>query len=139
MIRQVVERAIEVNAEEDGGPAVTAIHVSGSYADGAPDVGDVDLAIEYDTLDFQTDVAMFPLGRGPLVALHPRLLTGLDGVSPFWGLDEDDAVMGRRPLIVWRRGEPVERAIDRLANIPMDDHFTRRVRRGSESAASDSA
>jgi hypothetical protein len=106
------------------------LHVFGSYARGAPEPDDVDLAVQY-TPDAQyraQQVWYMSRSRHPDTDLRAALTAGSRGMQfQFQELDNLHAA-GIETTLLWRRGENLETALERLAAIRPDPEAGRAPR-----------
>jgi hypothetical protein len=101
---------------------VDEIHVFGSYAHGAREPGDLDVSVSYKTTEAESRkwVAALFAGRDRTLDLRRALRGSWRSVEMHFNNVNDLRLAGFEPVLVWRRGEPVERARERLAAIPED-------------------
>jgi hypothetical protein len=119
-IETVIERPI---AGGTYAGLVDAVWVFGSYVAGAPNVGDVDLAVEHrsnEELDADVLNALFRDGN-PYRGLDTELRGSWRNVKIVYGAkDKLERQGGFIFALVWRRGEPVSLARERLDAIALD-------------------
>jgi hypothetical protein len=119
-IETVIERAI---AGGTYAGLVAAVWVFGSYAAGAPSVGDVDLAVEHRSnkeLDADVMKTLF-YGGNPYRGLDIELRGSWRNVKIVYGAkDSLERQGGFTFVLVWRRGEPVSLVRERLDAIVLD-------------------
>src|SRR6266496_1330093 len=120
-----------VSAEGRYVPRVREVWVFGSYARGALEVGDVDLAVEFDqTKDeagqwFATRLA----GRfDHLGALRRELRGNQRALEIHFNELDDLRKEGFEPRLLWRRGDSLEEAHGRLAALGPDPSAQRAAR-----------
>jgi hypothetical protein len=95
--------------------------VFGSYARGAPEPRDIDVAVDIDRLDARWRAHLtysLSYGRDPYSLLRQALVGRARGISFLFerGHGHDDIPM----TDIWRRGETVDVAVRRLHKIPLD-------------------
>jgi hypothetical protein len=100
---------------------VQTVYVFGSYARGAPEPGDVDIAVDIDRTDDRWRshfIDSMSYGRDPYTVLRLALRGRSRSVSilfePHSG--HDDVPM----TLLWQRGEPLDAALERLQAIPVN-------------------
>jgi hypothetical protein len=117
LLEELVRRAM---GEDWPVELVQAVYVFGSYARGAVEPGDVDVAVDLKRDDRWTSHSMTSMeyGRDPYAVLRQALRGHARGVSILFQRHEghDDVPM----TLLWRRGEPVDIAVDRVHAIPVD-------------------
>ncbi len=112
-------------------PRVRQVWIFGSYARGALEVGDVDLAVEFDqTKDeagrwFATRLAG---GFDHLGALTRELRGNQRAVEIYFNDIDDLRKEGFEPLLLWRRGDSLDQARARLAAFAPDASAQRAAR-----------
>ena len=101
---------------------VDEIHVFGSYARGAREPGDLDVSVSYKTTEAESRkwVAALLAGRDRTLDLRRALRGSWRSVEMHFNNLNDLRLAGFEPVLIWRRGEPVETAQQRLAAIPED-------------------
>lgn len=107
---------------------IAEVHVFGSFARGAPEPHDVDIASEHDTTDprwgshFATCLAY---GRNPYAPMRRMLVGRSRGCQlQFNFRQQNDADL----TLLWRRGDPLAVALQRLHAIPVDPAAQRATR-----------
>jgi hypothetical protein len=99
---------------------VQAVYVFGSYARGAVEPGDVDVAVDLKRDDrwISHCIRSMEYGRDPYVVFRQALRGRTRSVSILFQRHEghDDVPM----TLLWRRGEPVDIALERVRAIPVD-------------------
>jgi predicted nucleotidyltransferase len=114
-------------------PRVDAIWVFGSYARGALEVGDVDLAVEFEqskdeAARWQVSAMM---GGADHMAAFARELRGNQRALQLQFNQLGDLVEdGFSPVLLWRRGDSYETALARLGDLAIDPAAGRAVRDG---------
>lgn len=100
---------------------IQAVYVFGSYARGATEPNDVDVAIDFRRDDDRWRshfIHCMSYGKSPYVVFRKALRGNARNVSLLFEPHEghDDVPM----TLLWRRGEPVDVALERLHAIPVD-------------------
>ncbi|WP_020499069.1 hypothetical protein [Sciscionella marina] len=99
---------------------VETVYVFGSYSRGATEPGDLDVAVDIQRTDQWVEhfVACLFEGRDPYSELRQALRGRTRSVSILFERrhDHDDVPMN----LLWRRGEPLELAVQRIHTIPVD-------------------
>ncbi|WP_433362329.1 hypothetical protein [Streptosporangium sp. CA-115845] len=98
---------------------VTEVKIFGSFARGAMNPRDVDMDIEHQTSRewATTSTSMRIQGRDPYSLFRRPLLEGRRGCEMFFNF-QNEVDFEMMPL--WRRGDTLQSAIDRLHAIPID-------------------
>ncbi|MBT1105722.1 hypothetical protein [Streptomyces sp. Tu10] len=101
---------------------ITEVHLFGSYIRGALDVGDIDIVVQHTTDERWTRQAVDALfsGRDGHTPMRKALRGNRRGIS--FQFQERQALQdeGIDLLLLWKQGEPVALARQRLAAIPVD-------------------
>ncbi len=101
---------------------VTEIHLFGSYVRGAMEVGDIDVVVQHTTDERWVEQAVSALfeGRDGYIPMRRALRGNRRGVS--FQFQEHDSLVneGIELLLLWRQGESVALARQRLAGITTD-------------------
>jgi hypothetical protein len=104
-------------------PRVREVWIFGSYARGALEVGDVDLAVEFDQTKDEAGVWFATLMAGGfdhLAALRRELRGTQRALEIHFNELEDLRKEGFEPRLLWRRGNSLEQAHARLAALAPD-------------------
>jgi predicted nucleotidyltransferase len=101
---------------------VEAISVFGSYARGASEPGDVDVAVEYgrDEVSGHEVVRALAEGRDWTVPYRKALAGRRRGYQFVFGQTERLHNDGFDPILLWRKGEALDAALERLHAIEVD-------------------
>jgi hypothetical protein len=118
---------------EGGGdvvPLVTEFYVFGSYARGASVVGDIDVDVEYERDEQRRllEYRRLASGRNPRSDLMRELFRGQRIFQPHFG--EREGLLGEVGglVLLWRRGESLEEARERLHALRLDPAAGRATR-----------
>jgi hypothetical protein len=104
-------------------PRVREVSIFGSYARGALEVGDVDLAVEFDQTKDEAGMWFATLMAGGfdhLAALRRELRGNQRVLELHFNELEDLRQQGFEPQLLWRRGDSLEQARARLAALAPD-------------------
>src|SRR5262249_3580973 len=104
-------------------PRVREVWIFGSYARGALDVGDVDLAVEFDQTKDEAGIWFATLMAGGfdhLGALRRELRGNQRALKIHFNELEDLHREGCEPQLLWRRGDALEQAHARRAALAPD-------------------
>jgi hypothetical protein len=104
-------------------PRVRVVWIFGSYARGALDVGDVDLAVEFDQTKEEAGIWFATLMAGGfdhLGALRRELRGNQRALEIHFNELEDLRKEGFGPQLLWRRGDSLEQAHARLTALTPD-------------------
>ena len=104
-------------------PRVREVWIFGSYGRGALDVGDVDLAVEFDQTKEEAGIWFATLMAGGfdhLGALRRELRGNQRALEIHFNELEDLRKEGFDPQLLWRRGDSLEQADARLAALTPD-------------------
>jgi Nucleotidyltransferase domain len=104
-------------------PRVREVWIFGSYARGALEVGDVDLAVEFDQTKDEAGMWFATLMAGGfdhLAALRRELRGNQRALEIHFNELEDLRKEGFEPQLLWRRGDSLEHAHVRLAALAPD-------------------
>jgi hypothetical protein len=104
-------------------PRVRELWIFGSYARGALEVGDVDLAVEFDQTKDEAGMWFATLMAGGfdhLGALRRELRGNQRALELHFNEFEDLRKEGFEPQLLWRRGDSLEQAHARLAALTPD-------------------
>jgi hypothetical protein len=104
-------------------PRVREVWIFGSYARGALDVGDVDLAVEFDQTKDEAGIWFATLMAGGfdhLGALRRELRGSQRALELHFNELEELRKEGFEPKLLWRRGDSLEQAHARLAALAPD-------------------
>ena len=102
---------------------VREVYLFGSYARGAPNVSDIDLAVDYDVDDawIARAIQMSAYGRDPNTRLR-RELVGSQKIFQIHFRAKEEIAGELGPLaLLWERGDRLENALDRLHAIQLDE------------------
>lgn len=119
VLREILERL-----EQGTWPLnlVEEIYLFGSYIRGALEVGDVDVVVQHTTDERWRQESLDALfsGRDSYVVMRQALRGRRRGIS--FQFQDRSALEGEgiELLLLWRRGEPIDLARQRLATIPPD-------------------
>lgn len=107
---------------------VDSVLVFGSYARGAPEPGDVDVAVDLNRQNTRWRnhfVHCLSYGRDPYSVVRQTLYGRKRGVSVLFEREgHDDILM----VPIWRRGETIDVALERIREIPVDSSAGRAPR-----------
>lgn len=107
---------------------IQEMYLFGSYARGATEPGDVDVIVDFDHHRAEWNehfLTSFSYGRDPYATLRMALRGRTRSLSLMFGREQHDDI----PMtLLWRRGERVEQAIDRIRAIAPDPTATRAER-----------
>ncbi len=120
-----------VNGEGSYSPRVREVWIFGSYARGALEVGDVDLAVEFDQTKDEAGrwfATLMAGGFDHLGALRRELRRNQRVLELHFNELEDLRKEGFEPWLLWRRGDSVEEAHTRLAALTPDASARRAAR-----------
>jgi Nucleotidyltransferase domain len=112
-------------------PRVREVWIFGSYARGALDVGDVDLAVEFDQTKDEAGrwfATLMAGGFDHLGALRRELRGNQRALEIHFNELEDLRKEGFEPQLLWRRGDSLEQAHARLAAFTPDASAKRAAR-----------
>jgi predicted nucleotidyltransferase len=128
-VEGLIERV--VNGEGRYLPRVREVWIFGSYARGALEVGDVDLAVEFEQTKDEAGrwFAILMAGGFDHLGALRRELRGSQRVLELHFNELDDLrEEGFEPVLLWRRGDSLEEARARLAALAPDASARRAVR-----------
>lgn len=108
---------------------VEAVYVFGSYARGATELGEVDVIV-----DFNRDmrwashfVHCMSYGKNPLTIINRALKGNSRSISIIYGRESHEGV----PMtLLWKKGETIDAALERLRAMPEDTSVGRRPASG---------
>jgi hypothetical protein len=112
-------------------PRVREVWIFGSYARGVLDAGDVDLAVEFDQTKDEAGIWFATLMAGGfdhLGALRRELRGNQRALELHFNELEDLRMEGFELQLLWRRGDSLEQAYDRLAALAPDGSAQRAPR-----------
>lgn len=112
-------------------PRVREVWIFGSYARGALEVGDVDLAVEFDQTKDEAGrwfATLLAGGFDHLGALRRELRGSQRALEIHFNELEDLRKEGFEPQLLWRRGDSLEEARARLAALAPDPSAQRAAR-----------
>lgn len=112
-------------------PRVREVWIFGSYARGALEVGDVDLAVEFDQTKDEAGrwfATLMAGGFDHLGALRRELRGNQRALEIHFNELDDLRKEGFEPWLLWRRGESLQEAHARLAALAPDPNARRAAR-----------
>jgi predicted nucleotidyltransferase len=115
-------------------PRVREVWIFGSYARDALEVGDVDLAVEFDQTKDEAGVWLATLMAGGFDhfgALRRELPGNQRALEIHFNELDDLRKEGFEPLLLWRRGDSLEEARARLGALAPDGSARRPARHGA--------
>jgi predicted nucleotidyltransferase len=102
MVKQMLERVTEINSRDELVFRVKRVRAFGSYAGDAPEVGDIDLAVEWEERYPDRDVIELLLARAD--ASGKSLNTYMARLN-YGEVEVDRLLKGRSPYISIQRGD----------------------------------